>query len=162
MVESRSSLGLVDEPLYRCWITSEVRREKLECDDAVEFGVLGFVDNAHAASAEFFEDLVVGDGRTAEGSHCRFSSLGEDGLLPRRRVVGVGSRAEVLDQGPAAAALRLGKPSGTDVRVGIIRQGVRNCKEACWDDSPSSLREPPIIKAFPPGPPLVPQSAAPG
>ncbi len=35
--------------------------EELEGDDAFEPGVLGFVDDTHAAFPEFFEDLVVAD-----------------------------------------------------------------------------------------------------
>ena len=42
----------------------------------------------------------------------------------------MGSRAEVLDQGPAAAVPQPGKPGGTGVCARIIRQRVRKCKEA--------------------------------
>jgi hypothetical protein len=36
-------------------------REKLQRDQPVKLCVLGFEDNAHAAFAELFEYLVVGD-----------------------------------------------------------------------------------------------------
>ena len=36
--------------------------QELQSNEAVELRVLGFVDNAHPAAAEFFEDAVVRDG----------------------------------------------------------------------------------------------------
>jgi hypothetical protein len=36
-------------------------REKLERNNTVELGVLGFVHNSHTAFTELFEDLVVGN-----------------------------------------------------------------------------------------------------
>ena len=48
-------------------IASDFGREKLEGYEAVQFGVFGLVDDAHAA-AEFFEDAIVGnvvDGSTS-------------------------------------------------------------------------------------------------
>jgi len=62
MFKCRCRLGFMDESLLGFGIASEVRREELEGDHAVEFGVLGFVDDAHAAFAELLEDLVVGNG----------------------------------------------------------------------------------------------------
>jgi hypothetical protein len=37
-------------------------RKKLESDEAAEVGVFGLVNNSHAATAQFFNDAVVGDG----------------------------------------------------------------------------------------------------
>jgi hypothetical protein len=34
-------------------------RKELERDEAVELGVLGFIHDAHATLAEFFENLVM-------------------------------------------------------------------------------------------------------
>jgi len=49
----------LDEALFILFIGSEMRREKLQHNDAVELGVLSFLDDAHAALAEFFKNLVV-------------------------------------------------------------------------------------------------------
>jgi hypothetical protein len=38
---------------------SFILRQKLQRDNAVELGVLGFVNDAHATLAELFEYLVV-------------------------------------------------------------------------------------------------------
>jgi hypothetical protein len=42
---------------FRCC----VGREKLQGDDAVESGIVGFIDDPHSAFADLFKDLVVGD-----------------------------------------------------------------------------------------------------
>src|ERR1700730_5755331 len=34
--------------------------QKFEADEATELSVFGFIDNAHAATAEFFNDAIVG------------------------------------------------------------------------------------------------------
>jgi len=39
-----------------------MRGQKLECDEAIELDVERFVNHAHAACAELFEDFVVGEG----------------------------------------------------------------------------------------------------
>jgi hypothetical protein len=36
--------------------------KKFQSDGAIETSVLGFIDYAHAAATEFFEDAVVRDG----------------------------------------------------------------------------------------------------
>ena len=38
------------------------RREELESYDSFQANVFGFVDDSHAATADFFEDSVVADG----------------------------------------------------------------------------------------------------
>src|ERR1700747_518592 len=42
-------------------IASDFGREELEGHEAVELGVLGLVDDAHPAAAQFFEDVIVGN-----------------------------------------------------------------------------------------------------
>src|SRR5271169_3198692 len=49
-------------------IPGNVLRQELEGDKAMEAGVLGFVDDAHAAGAEFLEDAVVRDGLADHGT----------------------------------------------------------------------------------------------
>jgi hypothetical protein len=77
------------------------------------------------------EDPVVGNGGTDEGIHCSFFSLGEDELLLSLRVVGVSPISKVLDQGPAAAVLRLGNLSGAKTTCAQnMPQATRNSKTA--------------------------------
>ena len=47
------------EPLERAGLQGHVFRQELEGDRAIEPAVLGLVDDAHAAAAEEFGDLVV-------------------------------------------------------------------------------------------------------
>ncbi len=44
-----------------CLVFQQVRGEKLQRNGALQFRVLGLVDDTHAAPADFGEDLVVGD-----------------------------------------------------------------------------------------------------
>src|SRR6266702_3723879 len=43
-------------------ILGETFGQELECDEAVEFGVLGFVDHTHAATTQLLHDAVMRDG----------------------------------------------------------------------------------------------------
>src|SRR5215469_7603226 len=49
--------------------------QEFQCDEAVETGVLGFIDNTHATTAESFEDAVMGDGLADEGVGIRHSAV---------------------------------------------------------------------------------------
>jgi hypothetical protein len=40
-------------------IASYLVREEFECDKAAGLGVLGFIDDTHAATAELFENAVL-------------------------------------------------------------------------------------------------------
>jgi hypothetical protein len=51
-------------------------RKEFQCDDAVELGVVGLVDDAHAAFAELLEDLVVRNRLTDEARRDNSSSGG--------------------------------------------------------------------------------------
>ena len=62
MLKRRGRLGLMHKTLFRILVAGQLRRQELEGDGAFEFGVLGFVDDTHAAFPELFEDLVVGYG----------------------------------------------------------------------------------------------------
>ncbi|MCL6632517.1 MAG: acyl--CoA ligase, partial [Alicyclobacillus herbarius] len=48
-------------------ITGEIVGKEFQGDRAAEFGVFGFIDDAHAASADAGEDLVMGNGLANEG-----------------------------------------------------------------------------------------------
>ena len=62
MVEPGSGLSLREEPVLGTLVASEFGGEELERDRALEPGVLGPVDDAHAAAAEFLDDPVMADG----------------------------------------------------------------------------------------------------
>jgi hypothetical protein len=62
MVERRGRLRFSLETAQRLGIAGDVIGKKLQCDETVKASVLGLVDNAHAASAQLFDDAVVGDG----------------------------------------------------------------------------------------------------
>jgi len=67
VLQSRGGLRFVDEALLGIPVARELGWEELEGDGFLERGVLGSVDDAHRAAAEFLEDLVVGDGSTDHG-----------------------------------------------------------------------------------------------
>ena len=66
VIEGGSGAGFAMEALDGLGIIGNVVGEEFEGDVAAEAGVLGFVDHAHPAAAEFFLDGVMRDG-TADG-----------------------------------------------------------------------------------------------
>ena len=61
MVERGGRAGLAEEALHRGSVAIGLVGQKLESHATAELGVLGFVDHAHAAAADFAENFVVGD-----------------------------------------------------------------------------------------------------
>ncbi len=61
VIQCGGNLRFLDEPGFAFLRVGQTRREKLQRDQPVKLCVLGFEDNAHAAFAELFEYLVVGD-----------------------------------------------------------------------------------------------------
>ncbi len=61
VLERGGGLGFVNKPLFGLRIVREFRGEEFEGNEAVELEVPGFVDNAHTASAQVLENLVVRD-----------------------------------------------------------------------------------------------------
>jgi hypothetical protein len=61
VLERGGCFGFVHESLLGFRVACEVGREELKGDGAIEPEVLGFVDDAHTATAEVLEDFVVGD-----------------------------------------------------------------------------------------------------
>ena len=61
MVESGEDLGLALEAGHAVRVGGEGIRQDFDGDVAIQPGVGGPVNHAHAALAEFAEDLVVGD-----------------------------------------------------------------------------------------------------
>ncbi|MGH7494780.1 MAG: hypothetical protein ACREOO_20605 [bacterium] len=50
--------------LFSLSVAAQLRRQEFEGNEALELGVFGFVDDAHAATAELFEDFVMRNGLT--------------------------------------------------------------------------------------------------
>ncbi len=69
MVQRGSGAGFLKEPAAAILLCNVLRWEYLEGHHALEFVVEGFVDSAHAAGANRFDDPVVGDGFDGEGLH---------------------------------------------------------------------------------------------
>src|SRR6266849_6563962 len=42
-------------------VSSYVIRKELQCDESIEFEILGLVDDTHPAATEFFHDVVMRD-----------------------------------------------------------------------------------------------------
>ena len=61
MVEGGSGLGFALEAGESLRIGGNVFGEEFEGDETMEAGVFGFVNDTHAAAAEFVRDVVVGE-----------------------------------------------------------------------------------------------------
>ena len=62
MIQRGGGLGFAFETGQGLRIFGYIVRQEFQGDEAVKFGVFGFVDYAHAAAAEFFDDAVMRDG----------------------------------------------------------------------------------------------------
>ena len=62
VIERRSGAGLAAKAFEGQRVARKLVRQELEGDEAAELGVFGFIDHAHAAIAQLFEDAVVRDG----------------------------------------------------------------------------------------------------
>ena len=62
MVQRGSGAGLAAKTFESLWVLRDVVGEELEGDKAAQGGVLGLVNNAHPAAAQFFDDAIVRDG----------------------------------------------------------------------------------------------------
>ena len=62
MVQSGSGARFAPEALEGLRIAGDIVGQKFQSDEAAQARVFGFVDDAHAAAAELFDDAVVRDG----------------------------------------------------------------------------------------------------
>jgi hypothetical protein len=62
VIQGRGGTSFAAEPFESLRVAVNIVRKKLESDEAAEVGVFGLVNNSHAATAQFFNDAVVGDG----------------------------------------------------------------------------------------------------
>src|SRR5262249_47994438 len=74
VVESGSCPSLTSEAFQCLRVLRYIVRQKLECNEAMQAGVLGLVDHTHSAAADLLDDPVMRDGLTDElgrGGHWR-------------------------------------------------------------------------------------------
>ena len=71
MIERGCSARLAAEPFDRLRIVGNVVRKEFQRDAPAEARVLGLVDHAHSPAAQFFQDVVVGDGAADNGGSFR-------------------------------------------------------------------------------------------
>ena len=62
MVQGGSGAGFAAEALQSLRVLGDVVGKEFQSNEPAEVGVFGFVDDAHAAAAEFLNDAVMGDG----------------------------------------------------------------------------------------------------
>ena len=62
MIQGRRRACLAAETFERRLVVGNIVGKKFQGDEAAEFGVFGFENHAHAATAELFENAVVRDG----------------------------------------------------------------------------------------------------
>ena len=67
VAEGGGGLGFLMEAAAEVGVGGVGGGEELEGDVAVQFGVAGLIDNAHAAGTDLFEDLIVVDGAVGHG-----------------------------------------------------------------------------------------------
>ncbi len=61
MVQRRSRPCLAAKAFQRLRVACQIVRKEFQGNKAAEFGVLSFVDDAHPAAAQLFEDVITGD-----------------------------------------------------------------------------------------------------
>ncbi len=84
MVQGGSGLGFALKTSESVGIAGNVFGQELESNEAVKAGVFGFVNHAHAATAELLDDAVVRNGLADHGA----------GTVPYGRAGGRGSQSQ--------------------------------------------------------------------
>ena len=59
VLEGGGRLGLADETSPGVLVQRQLRREEFERDDALQAGILGFVDLTHSAAAQLLNNMVM-------------------------------------------------------------------------------------------------------
>ena len=67
VVQGGGGASFAAEAFKRVGVTHEIVGKKFEGDEAAEIEILGFVDDAHAAAADFFQDAIVRDSLADQG-----------------------------------------------------------------------------------------------
>src|ERR1700693_1916744 len=66
MVQGGRSTRLSPEALQYLRVFCNILRQEFQSDRSTEFGILSFVNDAHAAATQLFDDAVVRDGLANE------------------------------------------------------------------------------------------------
>jgi hypothetical protein len=74
MIQGRGGLGFALEALQRLLIPYDAVRQEFQGNETVQSGVFGFVDDAHASTAEFFDDMKMCNGAADGGRGIRHVS----------------------------------------------------------------------------------------
>src|SRR5262249_45048909 len=72
-------------------VPGKIRTDDLQCNNAIHFAVARFVNRAHTAAAESFEDFVALS-EDGTGQECSLVDVGNERSLPGARRVGDGGR----------------------------------------------------------------------
>jgi hypothetical protein len=72
MIKLGNGLSLTQQTFLQFFATTTGRGQKFQCYNAVEAGVSGFIDNAHAPFPEFLEDLIMGYGEADHRTSSRY------------------------------------------------------------------------------------------
>ena len=131
MVQGRSRLRLALKPGQRLGIFGHVIRQELQGDKAVQGYILGLVNHAHPAAAEFLDDAVVRDGLADHG-------LAGHGLADEESSHGRwGAKAsQRKPRRVALLAINSGKlPKGRLVLVRRPSEASRSSRHACTTPS---------------------------
>ena len=83
MVQRGGGAGFTLKAFESLRIVGDVIGKKFESDEAAELRVFGFVDDAHSAAAEFFDDAVVRDCLADQGGESGIAgdSMGALGVM---------------------------------------------------------------------------------
>ena len=77
VVQGRGGARLAPETTESLGVVNHIVRQEFQGDEAVEFGVFGFVDHTHAAAAELLNDAIVRDGLADHAQACYGGSVGK-------------------------------------------------------------------------------------
>ena len=62
MIQRRCGASFAAETFQCLRIARDVFRQEFQRDKAAELGIFRFVNDAHTAASQFFQDAIVGDG----------------------------------------------------------------------------------------------------
>src|SRR6202044_800442 len=67
MIQCRSATRLALETFEGLMVAGHIFGQEFQCDVTMEACILGFIDDAHTSTAQFFEHAVVGKGLAKHG-----------------------------------------------------------------------------------------------
>ncbi len=122
VVQQRDGLGFILEPAQLGVVGQESGLDHLEGDGPIEADLPGLVDDAHAAAAQLFQDLVVAE--VADGGAARQVTGGPVAVAREGRVAGVGC--------PVAGGVVGGRSRSVGLRPGRLDVVRRRDGRMAW------------------------------